>query len=358
MAVDTAQRPERVRRDGAKLSLLIALTLVAFFATRAAAEHSRTVAMRDAAEWYARGRRAAAAHDGAAALDAFRRAQLKDRGNIDYSLALAQALAVDHQDSAAERLLLALRESAPERPDINLALARLAAARGDVAPAARYYRNALYAAWADPDGPRRVRLELIRFLLAHDDRQRATAELIAARAMPPDSAAAHLELATLFVRADDPSAALEEFRRTLDLDPGNDAARAGAGEAAFALGDYATARRFLRTVTTLTAPAREKAEIATLVLGRDPLEPRLGAAERRRRLAADLADVQQRAAACAPAAALEGVPKMPARLDQDAIEDALSAIWRIESAVIRECGPAAALDHALVVIAQRHGADR
>lgn len=358
MAGDAAQRAERIRREGAKLILLIALTLIAFFATRAAAEHSRAVATQDAAEWYARGRRAFAAHELPVAIDAFRRAQLKNRGNLDYSLALAQALATDHQDAAAERILLALRESAPERPDINLQLARLAAARDDRPTAVRYYRNALYATWADPDGPRKVRLELIDFLLAHDDRQRAIAELIAARTTTPDTADAHLELATLFVRAGDPATALQEFRRTLDLDAGNEAALSGAGEAAFALGDYAGARRFLRGAGTLSAPAREKLAIATLVLGRDPLEPRLGAAERRRRLVDDFTDVQQRLDACSASSSLESLPKLPARLDQDAIEDALAAIWRIETAVTRECGPATALDHALLVIAQRHGADR
>ena len=75
-------------------------------------------------------------------------------------------------------------------------------------------------------------------------------------------------------------------------------ALAGAGEAAFRLGDYALARTYLRQVPTDVSAARNTRELVELVLSHDPLANRLGSAERRRRLATDLSYAQQRLSTC------------------------------------------------------------
>jgi hypothetical protein len=96
-------------------------------------------------------------------------------------------------------------------------------------------------------------------------------------------------------------------------------------------------------------------EVARLVIARDPLARRLGPAERRRRLMQDLRDVGERIAACPPSAT--ALPAVPVSLDQDAIEDLLSAIWRAEQSLDAACGPAKALDRALEIVARQHGSD-
>jgi cytochrome c-type biogenesis protein CcmH/NrfG len=101
------------------------------------------MSLRDAAEWYRRGQQQLQGGRVDAAIEALRHATVRDRTNKDYVLALARALAVDHEDEAARGVLLTLRESAPEDAEINLELARLAAHRQDVTEAVHFFHNAL-----------------------------------------------------------------------------------------------------------------------------------------------------------------------------------------------------------------------
>ena len=163
-----------------------------------------------------------------------------------YVLALARALALKGDNDAARGVLLTLRESAPEDPDINLQLARLAAARHDVSEALRFYHNALYAPWSpEQAGTRRqMRFELVQFLINHDQTGRAHSELLALSTDLPDEVWLHLRVAQFFGKAGDQDHALEQFQRVLRLAPTNREALAGAGLAAFRLGKYSLARTF------------------------------------------------------------------------------------------------------------------
>src|ERR1051326_7382575 len=105
----------------------------AFFLTRAVAANNRSMSVQDAAAWYARGQRALADGRTDDAVEAFRRATVRDRGDRTYVLALAGALTRNPDDAAARTLLLTLREADPEDAEINLELARIAAGRHDVA---------------------------------------------------------------------------------------------------------------------------------------------------------------------------------------------------------------------------------
>ena len=195
MATDPAATPNDARarlihREIVQLLQLGVLAVAAFFLTRALAESNRDTTRRNGAEWYERGTQLLAGGEAERAVTAFRRAVVTNRQEPKYVLALAGALARQHQNDAARASLLALRESAPEHPEVNLQLARLAAARTDIAEAVRYYHSTLYAPWPREDEERRrqVRLELIDFLLRHGQTESGISELVALSTDVPDQA--------------------------------------------------------------------------------------------------------------------------------------------------------------------------
>jgi tetratricopeptide (TPR) repeat protein len=371
----TAERSNLIQREILQLLLLIAVAVAAFFVTRAIAANNRDMNRRDAAEWYQRGLGQLDAGDADSAIDSFRRATVKHRSEKRYVLALARALAGTRQDEAASSALLALRESAPEDPDVNLQLARLAADRQDVTEATRYYHNALYAPWpteqAEPR--RRVRVELIRFLLTHDQVGRALSELVALSTDLPDDPAAHVEVGHLFSTAGDNRRALDQFQRALRLAPESGAALAGAGQAAFQIGDYLLARTFLRTAPDNIDGVKETRELVGLVLSSDPLAARIGSVERRRRLIDNFSYADQRLSACVeqhpggqpPADQVTlgdeahdfEIQLTPAILEQDTIESGVELIDRLEREVVQRCPPPALRDRALMLIGPHHGVD-
>jgi Flp pilus assembly protein TadD len=367
-----ADRSGLIHREIFQLGALVLVAVAAFLLTRAVAASNRDMNLRDAAEWYRRGQAAVAAGRVDEAVDALRRATVRNRDEKTYVLALAHALALEHDDQAARAVLMTLREAAPEDAEINLQLARLAAAGQDVTEASRFYHNALYAPWpAEQTAARRgVRLELIRFLLAHDQPRRALAELFAVSSDLPDDPAVRLDVARLFAEAGDHAHALDQFKRLLRQTPADPAAIAGAGLAAFQMGDYALARTYLHRVPA-DAPAdvRNTREVVDLVLSRDPLANRIGSAERRRRLTDDLEYARQRVAACAggnaadadraaldtDARAFGDQLRKPGVLEQDTVEAGVDLIDRLQREIARRCGPLTALDQALALIGRTHG---
>ena len=322
----------RLRHEIAQLAALIGIALSVFFLTRMFATYTRTVRVRDAAEWYNRGQAALTRGDALAATEDFRRATARDRSDRRYSLALARALETSGNLDAAERALLALREFAPEDADINFELAQTAGARGDVPDAVRYYRNALYApaAAADADLRRHVRLQLVAFLLAHGDRTRAQSELLAAAADAAPDADSAVALGDLFSEAGDFGRAEEQYVRAVRLAP--------------------------------------QSEIARLIPVNDPLARRIPNVERERRLGADLQVVQQRLADCATTgraadavrSAAEQIARFTSetalRSDPDTLNDGLALIYEGEHTALEACGNGTPIDRALLVIGRLHGA--
>jgi Flp pilus assembly protein TadD len=368
------ERSAFIHQEILKLAILIGLAIVAFFVTRAIAASNRSMTERDAAEWYARGEQALAEGDSSHAVEAFRRATILKRGDRQYTLALARALLVTHENDGAERALLGLRESAPEDPDVNLELARLESARGDATSALRYYHNALYAPWPaeQTDARRAVRLELIRFLMAAHQSSRAESELVALTSDLPNSLALHLEVGDLFLAVGDNQRALDQWEQALRLAPQDRAALAGAGRAAFAIGDYETAQRHLHDLPDPSPDLRDMRALVDLVIAEDPLTARIGSAARRRRLTDALSHLSQRLQTCNAGAAGGTTPAVLSRLadetaaftmelardpalESDTIENGLELVNRGERAVISACPPAQNLDRALMLIAARHG---
>ena len=374
---EATEQSNLIQREILQLALLGVVAVAAFFLTRGIAASNHDMNLRDGAEWYQRGQRQLERGDVDNAIDSFRRASVRNRNEKRYVLALARALAYTHQYEAARSALLALRESAPEDAEVNLQLARLAADRQDVTEALRYYHNTLYAPWpADQtDARRRVRLELIDFLLTHDRPSPAVSELLALSTDLPDAAAAHVEVGQLFSKAGDSRRALEQFQRALRLAPGNGDALDGAGQAAFQLGDYVLAERYLRVVPNASGKVRETRDLVELVLSSDPLASRIRSAERRRRLIANFsyadqrlsACIEQRASATQPSAdelalrqeaqAFETHLKAPVVGEDDTLDVGVDLIYRIEREVVQRC-PSTLLDRALVLIGQKHGVDQ
>ncbi len=289
-----------VHREILQTAALVVVAIAAFVFTRAIAASSRTTTLKDAEAWYQRGREQVAHGQLESAIASFRRATVRNRVERRYVLALAHALALQHETEPARSALLALRESFPEDPEINLELARLAAQRQDVTEAVRFYHNALYAPWPSEaaDARRAARLELIEFLLNHAQSGRALSELLAVANDLPDQLRLYDKVGQLFTRAGDYRHALDQFQHALAVDPADPTALAGAGISAFHLGDFARARTFLRKAPTDRSDVVHAREVADLILSKDPLVNRIGNAERRRRLIADIDYVEDRLARC------------------------------------------------------------
>lgn len=355
----------------------MAIAVAGFVLTRTAAASNQRMRRADAAEWFRRGGRALDERRSGDAVFALRRASTKNPENNTYALALAAALVADGHDTAASQVLQRLLAVQPELPAANLALARIEGRHGDVSAATRDYQHALTGLWATEreDERRHVRLELIRFLLDHQQHSRALSELLVLGVTMPDTREAHLEAGRLFLEANDPARALGHFQDVLRHEATNRAALAGAGEAAFDLADYARARRFLRQDEG-DAHVMALQDLTNRVLDGDPLAPRLPRGERMRRLSAAIAQARAALGACLPALppdaasrstlqaldtdasavsvriATPGAPQPP-----DIVEDGMDLAYRIERGVESACGVTAPPDRALLLIGRRHGLD-
>lgn len=328
------------------------------------------------------------------AIVSFRAALTCDPSNSDYQLSLARALR-DSGDplllDEAESYLLALWQRTPQDAAINLALARVAAHRGSVPDAIRYYHNAMYGVWnSDADANRRnARIELIQFLLKENAVARAESELIALASGLPPEPALHLEAAHLFEQAQDFAGARAQYDEVLRFEPANVAALSGAGEAAYNLGDYSEAQRNLQPALAANpqdAHSRELEATADLVLRADPYRSHISDAERNRRIVAAFTQAGERLTACAqqfgitldsPATAddtnqsqksplpalhsswLALKPKLPQlrTAETDLPDSLMDLVFQIERQTANQCGQPQGLDLALLLIFQKREAN-
>jgi predicted Zn-dependent protease len=320
------------------------------------------------------------------AIDALRAALTCDPTNSQYQLSLARALR-DSNDprrlDEAESYLLALWQRAPQDAAINLALARVAAHRGSIEDATRYYHNAMYGVWnSDPDANRsKARIELIQFLLKKKAPTQAESELMAlAPALPPDPAA-HLQAAQLFAQAQDNVSALTQYQEVLRLDPANSAALAGAGQAAYRSGDYATAQRYLLTAVDGNredADSRQLLATADLILRTNPFHSHISDAERNRRIAAAFEQAEKRLTDCAqqkdisltatspasPLATLQSrwtaakpnLARLRSPAETDLPDALMDIVFQIEQQTAATCGQPEGIDLALLLISQKREA--
>ncbi len=308
------------------------------------------------------------------AVDNFRTALVYRRGDDAYQLSLAEALFGLRRYDEARAYLINLWEREPDNGQVSLELARIAVAQGQTEQALRFYHNAIYGTWSgDPDDARRsVRRELISYLMSINARPQAEAELIDLAASVGDKAGEQLQLGQMFVRVCDDQRALAAYRKSIELNPHDAAALAGAGEAAFRLARYEDAERYLREALAI-APGDEHADdrlrMTEFVLHWDPFRPELKESERDRLVRAGFAAAGSRLDACkAPNALEEGYAQQLAKLEPqvrgrdlrdnpDLAHAAMNLVFEIEKETASHCGPQTEADRALLLISSLHEED-
>jgi len=366
-----------LRREPVTLALLTGLAIVLFAAVSGLSRlydgQQRALAER----WSARGAADLAAKRFAAAVTDFRTSLLYSRDNFDYQLNLAESLLGEKRIDEAQAYLRNLWDLQPENGLVNLELARIAAGKGQIQEALRYYNDAIYAVWpGDQETERRnTRLELIHLLLRINAQQQAQSELIALAANLGDNAAEEAQAGALFMQAQDYTQALNEFRLSLRNDRHNVAAMTGAGEAAFKLGQYETAERYLAEAVRAAPGDKATAarlKTAALVLQLDPFGQRLASAERDRRVVADFTTAGARLSFCvapgnpyAAAAPQQGLLQQWTKLkpqitvdslrrDPDLVNTAMDLVFAIERQTGSTCGVPSDADTALLLVANLH----
>jgi Tfp pilus assembly protein PilF len=360
-----------IHRELVLLLVLIVVTVLTFFVTRAFAVSNRALRLADARAWYGRGEGALRDGNLDAALGAFQRASAKDPDEPRYRLSLANVLEQEHHDEAARQVLLDLRERQPEDPETNLQLARLETAGSDRAAVGHYYQTAIAGLWR-PDqraAQRQARSEFVQFLLGRGERDRALSELLVLETSLPDDLTSQISAAGLLLQAGDPRRSQQHYTKALSLDPDNPEALAGAAQASFETGEYVAARRYLDHLGTGSDRTQVLRALIDRVLDGDPLAARLTMVEREERLQASLDHVIARVEDCRarPAAgrntpgtdldqSLTNLRDLAAtRPTSEGIETALEQIYRATKLTDQACPSADPFDRALVLIARRHG---
>ncbi len=327
--------------------------------------------------WFSRGVADLSAGRFDAAVMEFRSALLYSRDNYEYQRNLAEALIGMKRTSEAATYLVNLWDRKPEDGVVNLELARIAAQKGQPEQAIRYYHNAIYAAWpSDQEAKRRdARLELIELLLATGAQALAQPELIALQENLGDDPAQQERIGDLFLRVQDYEHALAAYRVSLKAEGEDRAALAGAGFAAFQLGRYPLAERYLKEAVAGNPGDKRSADLlqtTELVLRMDPFRRQLSVAQRDRIAVEAFITAGARIQSC-KAASGSGLPtaaqasladswagmkvdmtEAHLKRDPDLVEAAMNLVFEIERQTSTTCGPPVGADMALLLIARLH----
>lgn len=362
-------------REPVTLALLTGLAILLFAAVTGLSSLYHRQQESLAERWASRGAEELTAKSYAAAVVDYRTALLYSPDDYTYQMELAEALVGEHRVDEAYAYLINLWDRRPENGLVNLDLARIQAARGLTDSALRYYHDAIYAIWQGDQEleSRNARLELIHLLLNIDDKAQADSELIALAANLGSRPGDHTEAGELFLQALDNQRALDQFRIALAGNRHDKAAMAGAGNAAFAMGQYVAAEQYLRrAVGAGDQECEPQLKLAELVLHLDPLRAHLKAAERRRIIEDAFTAAGTRLKACGepgtfsvPADELatltQSWTKLKPRINErdlsrnpDLGNSAMSLVFDVERETSGMCGGMTDTDNALLLIANLH----
>lgn len=366
------------RGEAGTLLLLVAMAVVFFLGTGFLVATYRSKERQLGREWFAEGQRSLDVQP-LQAVVAFENALRYDGNETRYRYGLVQALLASGRTSQAEAYLLSMWEQQPANGRVNLSLARIAAARGDLVQSTRYYHNAIYGVWDDAPQPHRIqaRLELAELLLAKGATREADAELVALAANNPMGADLARRAGELFLRAGDPDSALEQFQGALKAAPEDPEALSGAGKAAFALGRYSDAEHYLaraRARGAADADTMDKLQLAQWIRESDPLDRRASWAARAQRAMDALQLSHARLQSCAgqlasrPGDARPELEQSLQRLDDSLREADLKKLrqdpdllisvagqaFAAEETAAKYCGTPQGKDQALLLIGRSH----
>jgi tetratricopeptide (TPR) repeat protein len=369
--------PIHPRREVVTMVLITGLIIVLFIGVTAVSAlfHVQQAAL--AARWSARGRAELAAGRYGEAVNDYRASLQYAPDSYPIQLGMAQSLIGQGHTGEASAYLANLWEAEPENGVVNRELARIAAGKGDTRSALRYYHNAIYAIWnGDAERQRReTRWELVRYLLDNKAYAQAQSELIALAAEVGDDPGQQANLGQYFLKVQDNQRALAAFRLALKADSENQAALAGAGAAAFGMGDYARAQDYLRIAvqeSSSDSESRDLLDVSEQVTQLDPYRRQISVAERDRAVLGIFQTVGQRLTSCPAAAHSPIVAGKPETLNdawtklglhatshdlpknRDVVNQALNMAFVIERQAASQCGQGSSADAALVLISRLH----
>ena len=369
-----------LRQEPVILALLSGLAVIFFVAVTALSHLYQAQQEFLGNRWFMRGTTDLKQRHFDAAVMEFRSALLYSRDSYAYRLNLAESLIGLKRTGEAYAYFINLWDREPENGLVNLELARIAAQKGETEPALRYYHNAIYATWPGDEQVQRreTRLELIGYLLNINAKAHAQAELIALAANLEDDPSQQARVGDLFVQTQDYEHALAEYRLSLKAQPHDPAALAGAGLAAFQLGRYNIAERYLQAAVSANpndAPSAARLKTAALIMQMDPFQRQISVAQRDRIVLEAFAAAGQRLESCSAAGAAKGPATIPVaqpalseewakmkpqitepglRRDPDLVNTAMELVFSIERQTSNACGAASETDAALLLIAKLH----
>jgi tetratricopeptide (TPR) repeat protein len=343
------------------LSLLVLLSFTAFVSRM---YHKKVHVLADG--WYAKGEESFQAGDAKSALTDYQNALVYSPNNTKFQFHLAQALAAAGRHDQARPYLLALLSESPGSGEVNLQLARIAAANNSRPDALRYYQAAIYGEWPGDAITTRweIRRELCEYLVSKGAISQATPAVIDLAENTPESDPARLKIVgRLLLGTHQWAHAQQLYRSLLSADRYDEEAVAGAGRAAFELGEFADA---VEDFNRLAPERRDQADIAPLremahrVLAMSPYLAGLAPQVRAQRAENALSLAQKRAQSCARQMGLSLVETPPRTELQiayatsqtmeaswdlrdlqkfpDRLDSAIQTAFEIEAAAAKTCG--------------------
>lgn len=277
------------RRELLILLALLAITVAALAAVTGLVQRFRAWENDLGRRRYERGQQALRAGQPARAAEEFRSALHFNPDDPNALLSLAESLVAENRLDEAEAYFLTTWDRQPQDATVNLQLARLAARRHRLNEAIRYYHNAIYGIWESKPVDNRIaaRLELVQFLLQQNLSNQVESELIAMEPGLTPDADLHINVANLFMKIPDYRNAFRQYLQALKIRRNDPAAAAGAGEAAYDLGEYRTAVLYLEVAAARDRGdphSRAMLDTARSVLEVDPFLRHLSGLDRRDRI--------------------------------------------------------------------------